>query len=111
MVQYIRSKLIDILIKVLLGNISDDSSTLLTKEQEDGLLSQMWENPQFRKRVAQRDAKIIYTMAGGEGFAPEPRDTYTLHAGQRLENLLWARDAKAAYERIKKLNEAKKDLE
>ncbi len=106
-----RSWLIGILIRLLLGKQSDFSKQLLTKEEEDGLMSQLWENPQFRNRIAQRDAKIIYTMAGGEGMEPEPRDKYMIHAGQRVENLLLARDAKAAYDRVRRQKEAIKDLE
>lgn len=94
-----RSWLIDILIRALLGALDYPKETL-SKEIEDGLLAQMWESSAFRKRVADRDAKIIHTMAGGEGLAPEPRDSYAMHAGQRVENLLWARDAKAAWQRI-----------
>lgn len=105
MLHYMRNKIIDILVKMLLQDLQDHPVGTLTKEQEDGMLSQMWENPVFRKRVANRDARIIFTMAGGEGLQPEPRETYALHAGQRVENLLWARDAKAAYERIQKLKQ------
>lgn len=98
-----RNLLIDILLKLLLGNISDFPKSTLPKEVEDGLLAQLWESPAFRKRVAERDAKLIYTMAGGEGMEPEPRDKYLLHAGQRVETLLWARDAKAAFNRTQEL--------
>lgn len=94
--------LITILIRLLFGNISEFSRTTLTKDAEDGLLAQLWESVAFRKRIADRDAKIIYTMAGGEGLAPEPRDVYAMHLGQRVENLLLARDAKAAYTRTLK---------
>lgn len=111
MLSFIRRKFIDILIKSLLGNISDIPPSTLTKEQEDGLLSQMWENPTFRKRIADRDAKLIYQMAGGEGMNPEPRDIYALHAGQRVENLLLARDAKAAYTRLAKARETQRIAE
>ena len=79
--------------------------TSLTKEQEDGLLSQLWQNEAFRKHIADRDLKIIYTMAGGEGMGPEPRETYSLHAGQRIENLVLGRDAKAAFLRLTKRKE------
>lgn len=97
--------LFEILIKLLEKFVGVSSKELLTKEQEDGLLAQLWENPAFRKRVAERDARIIHEMAGGEGMKPEPRDGYALHAGQRVENLLWARDAKAAYIRVQKTKE------
>lgn len=97
---------ISILIRFLKLNPSDRPKDSLTKEEEDGLLSQMWENPSFRKRIADRDLKLIYSMAGGEGMNPEPRDVYALHAGQRVENLLLARDAKAAFNRLAKQREA-----
>lgn len=78
----------------------------LSREEEDGLLSQLWQNVAFRKWIADRDKKLVYTMSGGEGMAPEPRDKYHLHAGQRVENLLLARDAKAAYNRVVKRKSA-----
>jgi len=31
---------------------------------------------------------------------PEPRDAYVMHTGQRVENLILAREAKAAFNRI-----------
>jgi len=100
MVYYLRKKLIDILVKAFLQDLKDFPAGTLTKEQEDGMLSQMWESAAFRKRLANRDAKILFTMAGGEGMMSEPRDAYVLHMGQRTENLLLGRDAKAAYERV-----------
>lgn len=93
---------IEVLLRLLRGQVGFLPKQALTKEVEDGLMAQMWENPAFRKRVADRDAKLIYTMAGGEGMEPEPRDKYSLHAGQRVEVLLWARDAKAAYQRLER---------
>lgn len=99
MIYFVRRWLIYRLVKLLVGTLSDIPKETLTKEAEDGLLSQLWDNPAFRKRIADRDAKLIYTMAGGEGMSPEPRDQYLIHAGQRVENLLLARDAKAAWNR------------
>lgn len=91
----------DLLISLLIRLLSLDlpKSEDITQDVEDGLLSQLWQNPAFRKRIADRDKKIVYMMAGGEGMKPEPRDTYSLHAGQRVENLLTARDAKKGHER------------
>lgn len=91
--------LLDILIKLLERELSDMPKETLTKEQSDGMLSGLWQNPAYRKYVADRDAKLIWTMAGGEGLEPEPRDKYYLHAGQRVENLILAREAKAAWNR------------
>jgi hypothetical protein len=98
----LKSLLIKILLKLLALTPADASKSTLTKEVEDGMLSQMWESPAFRKRVAERDAKLIYTMAGGEGMKAEDRVSYLMHTGQRVENLLLARDAKAAHERWKR---------
>ena len=39
-------------------------------------------------------------MAGSEGMAPEPREAYVMHTGQRVELLILAREAKAAYNRV-----------
>lgn len=71
----------------------------LSKEQYDGLLSALWQSPAFRKYVADRDAKLIWSLAGGDGFDPEPREKYLMHIGQRVECLLLAREAKQAYTR------------
>lgn len=72
----------------------------MEKEVYDGLLSQLWQSSAFRQYVQQRDAKLIFTLAGSEGMAPEPRDAYTMHTGQRVELLMLAREAKAAYNRL-----------
>jgi hypothetical protein len=99
MIYYMRKRLLDILIKLLERELSDMPKEPLSKEQSDGLLSQMWENPSFRKYVADRDAKLIFTMAGSEGMEPEPRDKYVMHTGQRFEILLLAAEAKKAFNR------------
>ena len=96
----LRKQIIDILIKLLERELSDLPKQTLTKEQYDGMLSQLWQLPAFRKYVQDRDAKLIFTMAGSEGMAPEPREAYTMHTGQRVELLILARDAKKAYERM-----------
>lgn len=92
----------------------DSKSVVLTVEQEDGLLSQMWQNDAFRKYITARNEKIKYMLAGGEGMEPEPRDTYLIHIGQRVENLFFGSKAKLAYERVmargkQKIEEAKKN--
>ncbi len=104
-----RNLLLKILIRLLLGNLSDLPKSTLTKEVEDAMLSELWQNAAFKKRLGDRDAKIIYTMAGGEGLLPEKREDYALHLGQRVENLLWARDAKSAYMRRMKQIEQNKN--
>lgn len=68
----------------------------LTQEQRDGLLSQLWQNAAFRQYIAERDGKLIYSLAGGAGMLPEPRDKYLLQLGQRVEILLLADAAKKA---------------
>jgi len=97
-----RKWFLDILIKLLERELSDMSKQTLDKETYDGLLSGLWQNPAFRKHVQDRDARLIFTMAGGEGMAPEPREAYTMHSGQRVELLILAREAKKAYERLDK---------
>lgn len=104
-----RRLLVGLLIRLLEKDVGPQRVTL-TKDEEDILLSQLWQSPAFRKRVADRDARLIHAMAGGEGMAPEPRDAYCLHAGQRVECLLWARDAKLAYERDAKRRVDKETL-
>ena len=92
-----RQWFIEILIRAL--RLDPPGKQVISKQEEDLLLSALWENPAFRKYVAERDSKLIHAMAGGEGMGPEPREAYLLHTGQRVENLLLARDAKAAYNR------------
>ena len=102
-----RRLIFEFVIRVLQRELSEMPRETLTKEQADGLLSQMWQNPSFRKYVADRDAKLIWTMASGEGLAPEPRDKYLIHFGRRLENLELAREAKQAYNRIDAMRKQK----
>lgn len=97
-----RRWILDILIKLLERELSDIPKATLEKEVYDGMLSQLWQSQAFRQYVQQRDAKLIWTLAGGEGLEPEPRDKYTLHSGQRLELLMLAREAKAAWTRVEK---------
>lgn len=96
----IRQIVLSILIKLLARELRETTPDQLGKEQYDGLMSQLWQNPAFRKYVADRDAKIIWALAGGEGFDAEPRETYIRHCGQRVENLILAREAKAAWTRM-----------
>lgn len=101
-----RRWLFEILIRALVKFLELDRR-FIESEDSDMFLTQMWESPTFRKRLAERDAKLIHQMAGGEGMLPEPRETYLLHAGQRVENLLMGRDAKAAWQRtVKKRQQA-----
>ncbi len=101
-----RRWLFEILIRELLKYLQLGRETV-ANEDDDMFLTQMWESPAFRKRLSTRDAKLIHQMAGGEGFLPEPRDAYLLHAGQRVENLIMGREAKAAWNRTTKKRQDK----
>lgn len=68
----------------------------LSKEQNDGLLSQLWDVPAFRNYVKERNAKLIYTIAGTAGSEPEPRDRTRLLMGQRVEILVLGARARTA---------------
>lgn len=98
----LRNKIVDILIWFLEKDFSSSPKETLAKAEFDVLLSGLWQNPAFRKYVADRDAKLIFTMAGSEGMAPEPRDAYVMHTGQRVELLILAREAKASWARVEK---------
>lgn len=105
-----RTKLIKILIRLLSLEVKSTGDEELSKEGYDGLMSQLWQSPAFRKYLADRDKKLIWAMAGGEGLGPEPRQDYALHAGQRVENLLLGREAKAAFMRMQKVMQQSNDL-
>ncbi len=72
---------------------------VLSKEQTDGLLAQLWDVPAFRNYVKERNSKIIYSIAGAAGSEPEPRDKSRLLMGQRVEILILAAKAKTAASR------------
>jgi len=95
-----RQLILNILVRLLGKDFYLAKPETLSKEEYDGMLSALWQNPAFRKFVADRDAKLIFTLAGSEGMKPEPRDAYVMHTGQRVENLILAREAKAAFNRI-----------
>lgn len=99
------------LIYFLSRGLYSANENALSKEEYDGLLAGLWQNPAFRKYAADRDAKLIFAMAGGEGMAPEPRDAYVMHTGQRVELLLLASEAKKAHLRTVKSLEEKNALE
>ncbi len=87
------------LVKILARELSDIPKETLSKEQYDGMLAQLWENPSFRKYAGDRDAKLIFTLASGEGLSPEPREKYLINFGRRIENLELAHEAKQAFNR------------
>jgi hypothetical protein len=106
------------LIKLLIKWIERDldySREILTEEQRNGLFSTLFDNPAFRNYIKERDEKLIWTIAGGAGLAPEPRDKYAQKFGQRVEILLLASKAKACWVKRgkdleqKKLEEQKKN--
>lgn len=102
-----RRFIVTALIRLLERELSTVPAVTLPKEAEIGLLSQLWQNAAFRKYVADRNGKLVYTMAGGEGMGPEPRDKYHLHAGQRVEILVLAKKAKDAFKTIERERQAK----
>lgn len=95
-----RNLIVKILIKYLSRELSDIPKQTLEKEVYDGMMSQLWQSAAFRQYVQNRDARLIFTMAGSEGMLPEPRDAYVLHTGQRVELLLLASEAKKAWNRM-----------
>lgn len=105
-----RRFIVTTLIRLLDRELSLTPAVTLTKDVEIGLLSQLWENAAFRKYIADRNAKLIYTMAGGEGMEPEARDKYHLHAGQRVENLVLGKKAKDAHKLMEREREKRSAL-
>src|SRR3990167_11032140 len=73
---------------------------VLTPEQETGLLSMLWSNQAFRNYISDRNAKLIYYMAGAPGLEPEPREKLLIKYGQRIEILELGAKAKAAAARV-----------
>jgi len=101
-------KIISILIKFIEKDLTDISDENLTEEQLNGLMASLWDNTAFRKYIGERDRKIIWTIAGGVGMEPEPRDKYLMKLGQRVEILLLAHKAKACATKRDKEREEKK---
>jgi len=104
-----RNKLINVLIWLIERDLSTIPKENLTDEQYTGLMASLWSNPGFQKYIAERDAKLVYTMAGPAGNDPEPRDKHMLKFGQRVEILLLAAKAKACAIKIAKQIEGKKE--
>lgn len=107
--KWLRNGLIALLIKILEKDLrSDLIINGLTEEQYRGLLSQLWDNPAFRKYLGERETKIVFAIAGVAGNEPEPRDKTRIYYGQRVENLVLAARAKAcAEERNQRIKEKK----
>jgi hypothetical protein len=104
-----KNKLINLLIWLIEKDLSTIPRQTLTDEQYVGLMSQLWNNIAFQKYVADRDALLVYTMAGVAGNKPEPRDDHILKFGQRVEILTLAKKAQLCAERIRKGIETKKE--
>jgi len=104
----IRNKIINIFIWLIEKDLSTIPRQVLSEEQATGLLAQLWTNPAFQKYVADRDARLVYTMAGPAGNDPEPRDKHMMKFGQRVEILLLAAKAKACAMKINKEIEERK---
>ena len=104
-----RNKIINFLIWLIEKDLSTIPRETLSDEQYNGLLASLWGNPGFQKYVADRNAKLIYTMAGPAGNDPEPRDKHIMKFGQRVEILLLAAKAKACAAQINKSIQEKKE--
>ncbi len=101
------------LLKLLINVIERDLNIVkenLTEEQRNGLLAMLWDNASFRNYIADRNAKLVYSIAGIAGQEPEPRDKARLWMGQRVEILLLASKCKAAAERRNKALAEKKNV-
>lgn len=107
-----KNMFLKILIYFLEKELLSVYKTIIPPEQEIGLMAQMWDIPAFRNYVLDRNTKIMYNLAGGAGLDPEPREKYLMKMGQRVEILLLANRAKAAYDKRSKLaKEKNKDTE
>jgi hypothetical protein len=104
-----KNKLINLLIWLIEKDLSTIPRETLTDDQYTGLLASLWTNIGFQKYIADRDAKLVYTMAGAAGNDPEPRDRHLLKFGQRVEILLLAAKAKSCAMKISKQIEEKKE--
>jgi len=71
-------------------------------KQTDDFMAGAWMSPGFRKYIAERDVRIIYHLAGGDGMKEPSSADYIRYFGQRVENLLMGRRAKDAYTRKEK---------
>lgn len=94
-----RKLFIKILIYLLEKDLLEVKRATMTEEQENKMFAQIWDLPTFRNYILDRNTKIVYNLAGGDGINPEPRDKYLMKLGQRVEILILANKAKSAYNR------------
>lgn len=81
----------------LLFYLIDTASDVDTNDQMDKWLADNWGHPGFRAYVAQRDAKIVRNLAGGDQLVTsEPKKAWQM-TGQRVEILVLGRNAKKAF--------------
>lgn len=104
----LKNKLINILIWLIEKDLSTIPRQNLTDDQMVAMMAGLWTNPGFQKYVADRNAKLVYTMAGPAGNDPEPRDKHMLKFGQRVEILTLAAKAKACAVKLSKDIQEKK---
>ena len=97
--KWLRNKLIYLLIWFIEKELAKIPNEVLQEEQTAGLMSQLWYNQAFRNYILDRDRKLIWTIAGGAGMDPEPRDKYLMKFGQRVELLILAARCKSYAER------------
>lgn len=92
----------------LLFHLLDTASDVDSNDQMDQWLADNWGHPGFRAYVAQRDAKIVRNLAGGDQLTvSEPRKAWQM-TGQRVEILVLGRNAKKAFmEREQRKNRKK----
>ena len=103
-----RNKLLQLLIRWMERDLSKVPKEILTEEQTIGLLAVLWDSISFRNYVADRNNKLIHSIAGIAGNEPEPRDKARLWMGQRYEILLLASRAKSCREKLNRDLIAKK---
>lgn len=91
----LKSIALKLLIRVLTRWL--DVPTAPKDQQVEDFLAGAWMSPGFRKYVANRDAKIVRQLAGGDGMTERTRDDYIRFIGQRAENLILGAQAKKAF--------------
>ena len=92
----IKEKFLVTCIRFLERELLKAPTETLSQEQTDGLLATLWDNAAFRNFLKERNAKLVYNIAGIAGSEVEPRDKTRLMLGQRVENLVLAAKTKHA---------------
>ncbi len=99
----LRKLLIRLLIRYFERDIHEFPEPKLSKEEWDTMMSGLWQSPAFRKYLQDRDSKLIFTMAGSEGMAPEPRDAGEGRIQERLARSRSAVDHRCLEQRFVEL--------